>query len=92
LLGITSIGTDWEVLKAVNPYYRTSCWRVSGRFWLLGAVFLYYAAALYSDLGAPDAISGQLDFCKILPAVITSARGAWLLMQGKTLTAKVRSF
>jgi KUP system potassium uptake protein len=54
ILGIMSIGTHFEVFKALNPMYGADLLiNHPGGFWLLGAVFLCTtgAEALYSDLG-----------------------------------------
>lgn len=54
ILGIMSIGTNFEVFKALNPMYGAELLiNYPGGFWLLGAVFLCTtgAEALYSDLG-----------------------------------------
>lgn len=54
ILGILSIGTNFSVFKALNPWYGFQLLtQYPGGFWLLGAVFLCTtgAEALYSDLG-----------------------------------------
>jgi KUP system potassium uptake protein len=54
LLGISHLADDWQILKALNPYYAVKFLSVHpGAFGLLGAVFLCTtgAEALYSDLG-----------------------------------------
>lgn len=54
ILGIMSIGSNFEVFKALNPMYGAELLiNHPGGFWLLGAVFLCTtgAEALYSDLG-----------------------------------------
>jgi KUP system potassium uptake protein len=53
-LGITHIGDNPMVLKALNPYYAYNlAVNVDGGFWVFGAVLLCAtgAEALYSDLG-----------------------------------------
>jgi KUP system potassium uptake protein len=54
ILGLIHIADDFEIFKALNPYYAIKFLATypSG-FWLLGAVFLCTtgAEALYSDLG-----------------------------------------
>jgi KUP system potassium uptake protein len=53
-LGLSQIGNNPFVLKAINPYYAYNMVvNTPGGFWVLGAVFLCTtgAEALYSDLG-----------------------------------------
>jgi KUP system potassium uptake protein len=53
-LGLSQIGQNPFVLKAINPYYAYNMVvNTPGGFWVLGAVFLCTtgAEALYSDLG-----------------------------------------
>ncbi|WP_439505482.1 KUP/HAK/KT family potassium transporter [Sediminibacterium sp.] len=54
ILGISNLGSDLSVFKALNPYYGIKLLiTYPNGFWLLGAVFLCTtgAEALYSDLG-----------------------------------------
>ncbi len=54
ILGVMSIGSNWAILNALNPYYAYDLLvNYPQGFWLLGAVFLCTtgAEALYSDLG-----------------------------------------
>lgn len=54
VLGITHMGHDLSVFKALNPYYGVKLLiNYPNGFWILGAVFLCTtgAEALYSDLG-----------------------------------------
>jgi len=54
ILGVSNLGSDLSVFKALNPYYGIKLLiTYPNGFWLLGAVFLCTtgAEALYSDLG-----------------------------------------
>jgi KUP system potassium uptake protein len=54
VLGLYHISDDWNIFKALNPYYAIKVLTVyPNGFWILGAVFLCTtgAEALYSDLG-----------------------------------------
>ena len=54
VLGFSHITDDWNIFKALNPYYAIKLLTIYPKgFWLLGAVFLCTtgAEALYSDLG-----------------------------------------
>lgn len=54
VLGLYHISDNWNIFKALNPYYAIKVLTVyPNGFWILGAVFLCTtgAEALYSDLG-----------------------------------------
>jgi KUP system potassium uptake protein len=54
VLGLAHISDDWNIFKALNPYYAIKILTIYPKgFWILGAVFLCTtgAEALYSDLG-----------------------------------------
>lgn len=84
ILGLSSIVTDAEVLKALNPYYAYQLLvNYPGGFWLLGAVFLATtgAEALYSDLGhcGKKNIRVSWVFVKSMLLLNYFGQGAWLL-------------
>ena len=86
MLGILGIGAAWgnfEVFKAVNPYYAYNLLvNYPHGFWLLGAVFLCTtgAEALYSDLGhcGKKNIRVSWVFVKICLLLNYFGQGAWL--------------
>ncbi|MFI5219899.1 MAG: KUP/HAK/KT family potassium transporter [Bacteroidia bacterium] len=87
MLGILGIGAAWgnfEVFKAVNPYYAYNLLvNYPHGFWLLGAVFLCTtgAEALYSDLGhcGKKNIRVSWIFVKICLLLNYFGQGAWLM-------------
>jgi KUP system potassium uptake protein len=86
VLGILSIITHPQILKAVNPYYAYKLLLVyPGGFWLLGAVFLCTtgAEALYSDLGhcGKENIRVSWVFVKTCLLLNYFGQGAWLITQ-----------
>lgn len=87
MLGIMGVGQlqgNWEVLKALNPYYGYELLvKYPGGFWILGAVFLCTtgAEALYSDLGhcGKENIRISWVFVKITLLLNYFGQGVWLL-------------
>ena len=94
ILGLSSIVTDAEVLKALNPYYAYQLLvNHPGGFWLLGAVFLATtgAEALYSDLGhcGKKNIRVSWVFVKSMLLLNYFGQGAWLLkLEGSELNGQ----
>jgi KUP system potassium uptake protein len=94
VLGLVNIPTNWEILKAVNPYYAYQLLvHYPGGFWLLGAVFLCTtgAEALYSDLGHCGKRNIQISWMAVKVGLLLNyfGQGAWLLNQvGTTLNGR----
>lgn len=94
VLGVVTIPTNWEILKAINPYYAYRLLVLyPGGFWLLGAVFLCTtgAEALYSDLGHCGKRNIQLSWVAVKLGLLLNyfGQGAWLLNQaGTTLNGR----
>jgi KUP system potassium uptake protein len=94
VLGLVNIPTNWEILKAVNPYYAYQLLvHYPGGFWLLGAVFLCTtgAEALYSDLGHCGKRNIQISWMAVKVGLLLNyfGQGAWLLNQvGTTLDGR----
>jgi len=91
-LGVYQLLGNFEVLKAVNPYYAYKLLvQHPGGFWILGAVFLCTtgAEALYSDLGHCGRKNIRLTwiFVKVMLLLNYFGQGAWLLLhEGSTLS------
>jgi KUP system potassium uptake protein len=86
ILGIGSITTHPEVLKALNPYYAYDLLvHYPKGFWLLGAVFLCTtgAEALYSDMGhcGRNNIRVSWIFVKLALLLNYFGQGAWVINQ-----------
>lgn len=84
ILGVRSLSTNIEVLKAVNPYYAYELLVVHpGGFWLLAAIFLCTtgAEALYSDMGhcGKQNIRVSWTFVKTCLLLNYFGQGAWLM-------------
>jgi KUP system potassium uptake protein len=94
VLGLVNIPTNWEILKAVNPYYAYRLLvHYPGGFWLLGAVFLCTtgAEALYSDLGHCGRRNIQISWMAVKVGLLLNyfGQGAWLLNNaGSTLDGR----
>lgn len=95
ILGLVNIPTNWEILKAINPYYAFQLLvHYPSGFWLLGAVFLCTtgAEALYSDLGHCGKRNIQISWLAVKVGLLLNyfGQGAWLLnnvgstLQGRT--------
>jgi KUP system potassium uptake protein len=95
LLGLHTITSNWEILKAVNPYYAAKLlYHYPNGFWLLGSVFLCTtgAEALYSDLGHCGRKNIQVAWFAVKLALLLNyfGQGAWLLNNaGQTLSGRI---
>lgn len=83
-LGFIHLSENWQVLKAINPYYAyVLLAEHPNGFWLLGAVFLCTtgAEALYSDLGhcGKENIRISWTFVKTTLLLNYFGQGAWLI-------------
>lgn len=91
LLGTSQLVTNFEVLKALNPYYGFSLLaNHPGSFGLLGAVFLCTtgAEALYSDMGHCGRKNIRISwiFVKTMLVLNYFGQSAWLISKsGETL-------
>ncbi len=90
--GLISMGHDWGVIKAINPYYAYHILTTHQSAWLIvGAVFLCVtgAEALYSDLGHVGKTNIRITwaFVKISLIINYFGQGAWALtiLNGQTL-------
>jgi len=98
LVGLYSITTNWEILKAINPYYAARLlYHYPGGFLLLGSVFLCTAGveALYSDLGHCGRKNIQTAWFAVKIALLLNyfGQGAWLLNHtGETLDGRIPFF
>lgn len=84
VLGILQLSGDWEVLKALSPYYAYKLLAAHpGGFWLLGAVFLCTtgAEALYSDLGHCGRQNIRITWGFVKTALLLNyfGQGVWLI-------------
>ena len=95
VLGIINIGTNFDVFRAINPYYAYHLLTtdVSNQgFFILGAVFLCTtgAEALYSDMGHCGRKNIRISWIFVKTTLVLNyfGQGAYLLVhQGKTLAA-----
>ena len=83
-LGIYALQGQWQVLKAVNPYYAYRMLTAEPHnFWLLGSIFLCTtgAEALYSDMGHCGRNNIRVSWIYVKITLILSYAGqtAWLL-------------
>ncbi len=81
-LGFIHLCENWQVLKAINPYYAyVLLAEHPNGFWLLGAVFLCTtgAEALYSDLGHCGKENIRISWTTLLLNYF--GQGAWLISQ-----------
>ncbi|MGU3376447.1 KUP/HAK/KT family potassium transporter [Chryseobacterium sp. M5A1_1a] len=83
-IGVMAIGNNWEVLKALNPYYAYQMLVNEPKgFWLLGSIFLCTtgAEALYSDMGhcGRNNIRFTWIFIKIALILCYAGQTTWLL-------------
>ncbi|CDS92831.1 putative potassium transport system protein kup [Sphingobacterium sp. PM2-P1-29] len=91
ILGLSNIHLEYEVLKALNPYYAIKLLiAYPNALFIIGAVFLCTtgAEALYSDMGhcGKDNIRISWIFVKLTLVFNYFGQGAWLLTQeGKVL-------
>jgi KUP system potassium uptake protein len=91
VIGLSSLTTDFSVLKAINPIYAYRLLvEYPHGFWLLGAVFLCTtgAEALYSDMGHCGRGNIRISWIYVKICLILNYAGqaAWLVSQsGKHL-------
>jgi KUP system potassium uptake protein len=91
-LGVMQLSGNWEVLKAINPYFAYKLLAAHpGGFWLLGAVFLCTtgAEALYSDLGHCGRQNIRITWAFVKTALLLNyfGQGVWLIAhEGEKLT------
>jgi len=90
--GLLAMGSDWGVIKAVNPVYAYHILTTHPSAWLIvGAVFLCVtgAEALYSDLGHVGKTNIRITWGLVKTALIINyfGQGAWALttLGGQTL-------
>ncbi len=84
VLGLGSMFSNLEIIKAINPYYAYNLLAIyPGGFWLLGAVFLCTtgAEALYSDLGHCGRKNIRISWIFVKSCLLLNyfGQGAWLL-------------
>ncbi|MBC7935441.1 MAG: KUP/HAK/KT family potassium transporter [Rhizobacter sp.] len=84
VLGIMALKDNWDVLKALNPYYGYLMLKNEpGSFWMLGGIFLCTtgAEALYSDMGhcGRNNIRVSWVYIKITLVLCYAGQTAWLL-------------
>jgi len=91
------IGDDWNIFKALNPYYAIKLLTVYPKgFWILGAVFLCTtgAEALYSDLGhcGRSNIRYSWTFVKSCLIINYIGQGAYLLgLKGQVWNSAIKN-
>ncbi len=84
ILGLISLTSHPEVLKALNPYYAYNLLvHYPNGFWLLGAVFLCTtgAEALYSDMGHCGKKNIRISWIFVKTTLILNyfGQGAWVI-------------
>lgn len=84
VLGLISLSSHPEVLKALNPYYAYNLLvHYPNGFWLLGAVFLCTtgAEALYSDMGHCGKKNIRISWIFVKTTLILNyfGQGAWVM-------------
>jgi KUP system potassium uptake protein len=84
ILGLISLTSHPEVLKALNPYYAYNLLvNYPNGFWLLGAVFLCTtgAEALYSDMGHCGKKNIRISWIFVKTTLILNyfGQGAWVI-------------
>lgn len=94
VVGVMSIGTNWGILKALNPYYAYKLLvEYPGGFWYLGAIFLCTtgAEALYSDMGHVGRKNIRVSwvYIKIMLILCYAGQTSWLMQhQGELIDMK----
>ncbi|SDJ11494.1 KUP/HAK/KT family potassium transporter [Chryseobacterium jejuense] len=83
-IGMMAIGDNWEVFRALNPYYAYQMLVNEPKgFWLLGSIFLCTtgAEALYSDMGhcGRNNIRFTWIFIKVALILCYAGQTTWLL-------------
>ncbi len=97
VLGLYHVSDDWNIFKALNPYYAIRILTVYPKgFWILGAVFLCTtgAEALYSDLGhcGRSNIRYSWTFVKTCLILNYLGQGAYLLgLKGQVWSSSVKN-
>lgn len=84
ILGITSIGENWQILRAVNPVYGYNLLTAHPGAWVIvGAVFLSVtgAEAMYADLGHVGKTNIRITWVFVKTALLVNyfGQGAWVL-------------
>nr|WP_317044522.1 KUP/HAK/KT family potassium transporter [Chryseobacterium timonianum] len=84
VIGVMAIGDNWEVFRALNPYYAYQMLVNEPKgFWFLGSIFLCTtgAEALYSDMGhcGRNNIRITWIFIKIALILCYAGQTTWLL-------------
>ena len=84
ILGITSIGENWQILRAANPIYGYNLLTAHPGAWVIvGAVFLSVtgAEAMYADLGHVGKTNIRITWVFVKTALLVNyfGQGAWLL-------------
>lgn len=84
IIGVMAIGDNWEVFRALNPYYAYQMLVNEPKgFWFLGSIFLCTtgAEALYSDMGhcGRNNIRFTWIFIKIALILCYAGQTTWLL-------------
>ncbi len=90
ILGVSNLGSDLSVFKALNPYYGIKLLiTYPNGFWLLGAVFLCTtgAEALYSDLCHCGRVNIRISWIYVKACLLLNyfGQGALLLSSHKGL-------
>ncbi len=92
ILGIISMGHNWNVLKAINPMYAYNILTMHPGAWVIvGAVFLSVtgAEAMYADLGHVGKTNIRITWIFVKTSLLVNyfGQGAWALehMDGQML-------
>lgn len=96
-LGASSILDDFEILKALNPYYAYKLLvEYPDGFWILGAVFLCSTGAegMYSDMGHCGKSNIRISWTAVKAMLLLNyfGQGAWLLGHQGELLGEVNPF
>lgn len=97
IIGLLSINSNWEILKALDPSYAYNLLReYPGGFWLLGGIFLCStgAEALYSDMGhvGRNNIRWSWMYIKICLVLSYAGQTAWLIAHQGEIIGNVSPF
>lgn len=94
VIGLMSVGSNWEIFKGLNPYYAYRLLvEYPGGFWYLGAIFLCTtgAEALYSDMGHVGRKNIRVSwiYIKIMLILCYAGQTSWLMQhQGELVDTK----
>lgn len=97
ILGLLNVSHDWNVFRALNPYYAINILtHYPNGFWILGAVFLCTtgAEALYSDLGHCGRANIRFSWIFVKSCLILNylGQGAFLLtLKGQVWNSAVKN-